>query len=126
MKTTTTGILEIQEALHATHAKKVASGLRFIKTTVSSFKTGGPYDSLRLRTTDRAYFAILWLDAAFVGTADYMGMASFWNREYRHYMREASDRQRQRAHAAMLEAGLHVSGVSDQHLEIVQKAIAKR
>ena len=120
---TITGKRQIQEVINAAHEENVALGMRFIKKTASCVKPGGACDSLRLRATDKAHFAILGLDAAFVGTADYMGMAPFWNQEYKHCMRPASYRQRQRAHAAMLKAGLPVSGVSDQHLEIIERAI---
>ncbi len=120
---TKTGMRDFQEAIYATNVKNVALGLRFIKATASCVNSGGDRDSLRLQATNRAWFAILGLDAAFVGTADYMGMAPFWNREYKHCMRPASYRQRQRAHSAMLKAGLPVCGVSDQHLKIIERAI---
>ena len=111
-----------QKLVYEERESKVASGLRHIKACVGP-EPSNNHECLRVQANSRAYIAIMWLDAAFVGTADYMGMAPFWNQEYRRYMREASNRQRQRAHSAMLKAGLNVSGVSDQHLEIIERAI---
>ena len=112
-----------QKLVYEERESRVASGLRHIKACVGLGFSSNNHECLRVQANSRAYIAIMWLDAAFVGPADYMGVASFWNHEYRHYMRDASNRQRQRAHAAMLKAGLPVSGVSDQHLEIIKKAI---
>lgn len=58
-----------------------------------------------LKATGQASLAVMGLDAAFVGTTDYMGVASFWNYEYQHYLRDATCKQWQRAHTAMLKGG---------------------
>ena len=55
-----------------------------------------------------------------------MGVASFWNYEYQHYLRDATCKQWQRAHTATLKGGLLVCGESDQHFAIIQKATGKR
>ena len=59
-----------------------------------------------LKATGRASLAVMGLDAAFVGTTDFMGVASFWNYEYQNYLRDATCKQWQRDHTAMLKAGL--------------------
>lgn len=45
------------------------------------------------------------LDATFVGTPDYMGMAFFWSHDVKFYLREATYEQRRKYHAALLKAG---------------------
>jgi hypothetical protein len=63
------------------------------------------------------------LDKTFIGTKNYMGIAWFWNNEYKHYLRgdvkEITYLTRRRVHNAMLRAGLDVEGESEQHLAIV-------
>jgi len=63
------------------------------------------------------------LDKTFIGTKNYMGLAWFWNNEYKHYLRgdvkEITYLTRRRIHNAMLRAGLDVEGESEQHHAIV-------
>lgn len=63
------------------------------------------------------------LDKTFIGTKNYMGIAWFWNNEYKHYLRgdvkEITYLTRRRVHNAMLRAGLDVEGESEQHRAIV-------
>ena len=103
--------------------RKQKSGRRHISATAGKEISGGKAFSLKVYATSKAEAAILWLDAGFIGTADYMGMAWFWSYEYRHLLRGATYRQRQRAHAGLLKAGLSIDGDSEQHLEIIEKAV---
>ena len=45
------------------------------------------------------------LDAGYVGSQDYLGLASFWDYELRHYMRDASIAKRKKIHQMLLESG---------------------
>ena len=69
--------------------------------------------------------ALLKLDAGFVGTEHYMGMAYFWNHEYRYPMRSASYYTRKVAHNRLLKAGLPVDGCSPAHDKVFQWASDK-
>ena len=63
------------------------------------------------------------LDESFVGTADYMGIAYFWNHEYRHDLRDASPIQRVNVHRSFLEFDLPLAGTSDLHQELIDTAL---
>lgn len=56
-----------------------------------------------------------------IGTPYYMGISYFWNYEYRHYMRQQSSRVWVQVHDELLRRGLDVSGVSDEHEEIIKR-----
>ena len=58
------------------------------------------------------------LDAGFVGTENYLGMAFFWNYEYRYPMRDASYHTRKIVHSRLLKAGLKTDGHSPAHDKI--------
>ena len=64
--------------------------------------------------------ALINLDKTLIGTADYMGVAYFWNYTYRHYLRDTSYTVRRRVHAALLAAGLDVDGESPAHLAVIE------
>jgi len=66
-----------------------------------------------------AFIALNHLDAGFIGTPDYMGIAYFWAMDYKHDLREASYSKRRKVHGAFLKAGLEVNGISKHHEEIV-------
>lgn len=70
-----------------------------------------------------AYDKVRELDATFIGTPNYMGVAFFWNREYRHSLRAASHAVRRRIHRSFLRAGLSLDGYSVEHDAIVRAAI---
>jgi hypothetical protein len=80
---------------------------------------GGPTSSYSLPLTLRAFEAVLTLDEKLVGTPDYMGVAYWWSHEYKWSLREATHKQRKRAHDAILAAGLSLDGESDEHAAIV-------
>jgi hypothetical protein len=121
------GMIKLLCDMDESDSRKRASGLRHIEDTIGDDHQGEQArEPLHVKATGRASLAVMWLDAAFIGTADYMGTAAFWSYEYRHYLRDATCYQRQRVHAAMLKAGLPVCGDSDQHLAIIRKATGKR
>lgn len=66
--------------------------------------------------------ALLKLDAGFVGTEHYMGMAYFWNHEYRYPMRDASYHTRKIVHGRLLEMGIEVNGQSPAHDKVFEWA----
>ena len=63
--------------------------------------------------------AILQLDKSYVGTENYLGVAYFWNYEYRYPMRDASVATRKAVHMKLLKAGLEVDGCTPQHDSIM-------
>lgn len=63
------------------------------------------------------------LDITYVGTENYMGLAYFWNYEYRHYLRNASNKERQEIHSKWIENGLELMGISEKHLEIIRQVM---
>ena len=69
----------------------------------------------------KAFAAISDIDKNFIGTADYVGVAWFWNYEYRHYLRDASTAKRRKVHNAFVSPGLPVDGVSAAHYAIIYK-----
>lgn len=76
--------------------------------------------SINLNTaTHEATQAIIKLDASFVGTENYMGVAYFWEYEYRYPMRDASVATCKAVHAKMLKADLKVNECSPAHDEII-------
>lgn len=82
-------------------------------------KPGGPTHDYKPRMTFRMFCIMLQIDAAMVGTPDYMGLAYWWDHDYKHAMRAASTKQRKKAHDAILAAGLPLDGVSDEHAQII-------
>lgn len=73
----------------------------------------------RLPLTFRMFVILMRIDEAMIGTPDYMGIAYWWDHEYKHTMRAATPRQSKRAHDAIVAAGLLPAGVSDKHREII-------
>ena len=68
-----------------------------------------------------AFVGLMLLDKPLVGTYDYMGRAYFWSMKYKHELRDATPSKRRRVHRMMLDAGLPVSGDSEQHDKIMEK-----
>jgi hypothetical protein len=73
-----------------------------------------------------AYMAIAKVDRDFVGTQNYMGLAYYWNHEYRHYLRDATYKQRVTVHDALLKHGLALDGISNLHEQIIKQKTKKR
>jgi len=69
--------------------------------------------------TQPAFDAIYQLDHDSIGTPNYMGVAYFWNVEYKHYLRDATVAQCRRVHNKFLQAGLPLDGKSDAHHAII-------
>ena len=61
-------------------------------------------------------------DKAAVGTPDYKGLAYFWNREYRHTLRECPSEVLVQVHQSLLDAGLEVDGHSHDHDRVIYGA----
>ena len=53
------------------------------------------------------------LDRGFIGTPHYMGVAYFWNYEYRHTMRDASIAKSRKVHGRIIEAGYSPSAKNE-------------
>jgi hypothetical protein len=83
---------------------------------------GGPTHVERLPVTSRAFQLVYSLDRGLVGTPDYMGLAGWWNDDYKHRLRAASTIERKKAHDRILAAGLPLDGASDEHAAIVARA----
>ena len=115
--------IALMQSFKCEFERKQKSGRRHINATAGKETSGGKAFPLKVYATTKAEAAILWLDAGFIGTDDYMGIAWFWSYEYRHFLRGATYRQRQRAHAGLLKAGLSIDGDSEQHLAIIEKAV---
>lgn len=73
------------------------------------------------KVTLPAFTKIMEIDEELIGTEHYIGVAFFWNYEYRHYLRDASTAKRQKVHRLFMENNLDVSGRSDRHLQIIRK-----
>jgi hypothetical protein len=71
------------------------------------------------------YLAILQLDRELIGTEDYMGLAFFWDYNYRHQLRDASPAQRRRVHEKLRMAGYKLDGISDMHSQIIDQVCGK-
>jgi len=71
--------------------------------------------------TTKAFTDIYELDKQYVGTENYLGIAFFWNHEYRHYMRDISSAKRKKVHSLFLKENLDVVGKSNKHFEIIKK-----
>ena len=67
------------------------------------------------------YLAILQLDRELIGTEDYMGLAFFWDYNYRHQLDGAAPAQRRRVHEKLLMAGCKPEGISDMHSKIINQ-----
>ena len=70
--------------------------------------------------TSKAFSDLHELDKNYIGTDNYLGLAYFWNYEYRHYLRDTTNSRRKKVHDLFLRECLDVSGSSGRHLEIIQ------
>ena len=64
--------------------------------------------------------AIYEVDKGFIGTKSYMGIACFWNNEYRSFLGDASMATRKNMHLKFLAGRLDVSAASPMHLKILK------
>lgn len=77
-------------------------------------------DDVQIKLRD-AHLLILEADKGFIGTWHYLGMAYFWNYEYRHHLRDAGSEVRLRVHDEFLTKNLKLNGQSDKHFSIIEK-----
>ena len=70
--------------------------------------------------------AIYQVDEQFIGTEAYMGVAVFWNNEYRRFLGDASIAVRKNVHLKFLAGKLDVTAESPLHLKILQFTTGKR
>lgn len=61
------------------------------------------------------------LDKSFINTPDYLGLAYFWNYEYRHYLRDVNEQTRRKVHQSFIKNNLKINGESSDHLKIIRK-----
>ena len=73
--------------------------------------------------TFEAFDKIFKLDKTFVGSENYLGLAYFWAMEYKHYLRDCTMAKRRKIHKKWLQAGLDLTGISDQHLNIIKTVL---
>ena len=69
--------------------------------------------------TFEALSKLYQLDKSFVGTPNYMGMAYFWNYEYRHYLRDMSNYRRRLVHKNGLEENVDFLEVGNRQWDII-------
>jgi hypothetical protein len=73
----------------------------------------------QLPLTLEAFEKVLALDETLVGTEDYMGVAYWWDFEYKYFLRDATHTERKKAHDTILAAGLPLDGESVEHDQII-------
>jgi hypothetical protein len=73
--------------------------------------------------TQKSFNQLFFLDNKLIGTPDYLGLAYFWNYEYRHYLRDASESQRKKVHQLFLKFNLPISGASKDHETLIRKVL---
>jgi hypothetical protein len=74
-----------------------------------------------LNLTQKAKDALIKLDEKFIGTDNYMGVAFFWNDDYKWWLRDAKAKVRRQVHAAFVKAKLKPDEYSPEHRAVVTK-----
>lgn len=78
--------------------------------------------NINLNTISNAAFSKMYeLDKQFVGTENYMGLAYYWNYEYRHYLRDAKPYIRMKVHNSFLLENLPIADATEKHFQIIKK-----
>lgn len=78
--------------------------------------------NINLNTISNAAFSKMYeLDKQFIGTENYMGLAYYWNYEYRHYLRDAKPYIRMKVHNSFLLENLPISDATEKHFQIIKK-----
>ena len=78
--------------------------------------------NINLNTISNAAFSKMYeLDNQFVGTENYMGLAYYWNYEYRHYLRDAKPYIRMKVHNSFLLENLPIADATEKHFQIIKK-----
>lgn len=70
--------------------------------------------------TFEAYSKLILLDKSFVGTPNYMGLAYFWNYEYRHYLRGMSMYRLRLVHKKGLAENVDFLEVGNRQWDIIK------
>lgn len=110
------------EQLDREQAADAARVRKYLGRLVSkNTKPGGPAYDYKPRLTFRMFCVLLQIDDAMIGTPDYMGLAYWWDHEYKHTLRGVTPKQRKKTHDAILAAGLPLNGVSDEHAAIIDR-----
>jgi len=78
------------------------------------------------KATSKATTALFALDKNFIGTPDYLGLAPFWNTEYKHDLRDLTVDLKVKVHQALLKAKLDVKGHSEEHSKVIGKAMGSK
>jgi hypothetical protein len=78
--------------------------------------------NINLNTISNAAFSKMYeLDKQFIGTENYMGLAYYWNYEYRHYLRDAKPYIRMKVHNSFLLENLPIADATEKHFQIIKK-----
>ena len=78
--------------------------------------------NINLNTMPHEAYMLLWhSDKNFVGTQNYVGLAYYWNYDYRHYLRDASPYVKRKVHSMFIKHGLDLVGSTEKHLSIIRK-----
>lgn len=88
--------------------------------TVSTTQTTCRYEVCLTRDQ---HLRLLAVDEEWVGSEHYMGLAYYWNYEYRFHLRDATASQRVRVHRMLLDLGLALDGYSPAHTAVVESVI---
>lgn len=107
-------------------AQQASLRRRLSKLVTKDTKSGGSTYDYKPRLTFRMFCIMLRIDEAMIGTPDYMGLAYWWSHEYKHTLRDATTKQRKKAHDALLAAGLRLDGESDEHARIIARAAGEK
>lgn len=78
-------------------------------------------EATEIITNAKTFPMIHKMDEGFIGTENYMGLAFFWNYEYRHTLRDASAAQLVKVHASFLANGLALDEDTEKHREIIRE-----
>jgi len=70
--------------------------------------------------TFEAFKKLYELDKSYVGTPNYMGIAYFWNHEYRHYLRDMSEYRRRLVHKKGLKENIDFLEVGKRQWDIIK------
>lgn len=74
-----------------------------------------------MNLSQKAKDALIKLDEKFIGTDNYMGVAYFWNEEYKWWLRDAKAKVRRQVHTAFVKAKLKPDEYSKEHRAVVTK-----
>ena len=78
--------------------------------------------NINLNTISNAAFTKMYeLDKQFIGTENYIGLAYYWNYEYRQYLRDAKQYIRMKVHNSFLIENLPIADATEKHFQIIKK-----